>query len=81
MRALWSDRPNCSHNVSQKVKRIRHVSENYYCDSELLRRSVFSTAGSFGQARKFPNVPRGGPKIKKTRDSQRALRLKKFNPD
>ena len=23
MRALWSDRPNCSHNVSQKVKRIR----------------------------------------------------------
>ena len=27
MRALWSDRPNCSHNVSQKVKRIRHISE------------------------------------------------------
>ena len=27
MRALWSDRPNCSHNVSQKVKRIRHLSE------------------------------------------------------
>ena len=27
MRALWSDRPNCSHNVSQKVKRIRRVSE------------------------------------------------------
>ena len=25
MRALWSDRPNCSHNVSQKVKRIRHL--------------------------------------------------------
>ena len=22
MRALWSDRPNCSHSVSQKVKRI-----------------------------------------------------------
>ena len=27
MRALWSDRPNCSHNVSQKVKRIRRLSE------------------------------------------------------
>ena len=27
MRAIWSDRPNCSHNVSQKVKRIRRVSE------------------------------------------------------
>ena len=24
---LWSDRPNCSHNVSQKVKRIRRISE------------------------------------------------------
>ena len=27
MRALWSDRPNCSHSVSQKVKRIRRFSE------------------------------------------------------
>ena len=27
MRALWSDRPNCSHNVSQKVKRIGRFSE------------------------------------------------------
>ena len=27
MRALWSDRQNCSHNVSQNVKRIRHFSE------------------------------------------------------
>ena len=27
MRALWSERQNCSHNMSQKVKRIRHVSE------------------------------------------------------
>ena len=27
MRALWSDRPNCSHNVSQKVKRSRRFSE------------------------------------------------------
>ena len=31
MRALWSDRPNCSHNVSQKVKRIRRLSELWYC--------------------------------------------------
>ena len=27
MRALWSDRQNCSHNVSQKVKSIKRVSE------------------------------------------------------
>ena len=27
MRALWLDRPNCSHNVSQKVKRIRRLSD------------------------------------------------------
>ena len=29
MRALWSDRQNCSHNVSQKVKRIRRVSDKH----------------------------------------------------
>ena len=51
MRALWSDRPNCSHNVSQKVKRIRCLSENYDGNSELLHRSIFSTAGSFGPLR------------------------------
>ena len=27
MRALWSDRQNCFHNVSQKVKRICRFSE------------------------------------------------------
>ena len=27
MRAFWSDRPNCSQNVSQKVKRIRRFSD------------------------------------------------------
>ena len=27
MRALWSDRQTCSHNVSQKVKRIRRLSD------------------------------------------------------
>ena len=27
MRALWLDRQNCSHNVSQKFKRIKRVSE------------------------------------------------------
>ena len=27
MRALWSDKPHCSHNLSQKVKRIRRFSE------------------------------------------------------
>ena len=28
MRALWSDRQNCSHNVSQNVKCIRGLSED-----------------------------------------------------
>ena len=28
MRALWSDRPKCSHNVSQKAKCIRRPSEH-----------------------------------------------------
>ena len=27
MRALWSDRQNCSHNMSQKFRRIKHFSE------------------------------------------------------
>ena len=26
MRALWSDRQHCSHNVSQKVRRIKRLS-------------------------------------------------------
>ena len=30
MRALWSDRENCSHNVSQKVKRIKRSSEKCF---------------------------------------------------
>ena len=29
MRALWSDRPKCSHNVTQKVKRISCLSESW----------------------------------------------------
>ena len=28
MRALWSDRQICSHNLSQQVKRIKHITEN-----------------------------------------------------
>ena len=32
MRALWSDRQNCSHNVSQKVKRIRRLSHIFGCN-------------------------------------------------
>ena len=28
MRALWPERQNCSHNVSQKVKRIRSFSDS-----------------------------------------------------
>ena len=29
MRALWSDKQNCSHNMSQKFKRIRRVSDRH----------------------------------------------------
>ena len=29
MRALWSNRQNCSHNVSQNLKRISRLSEHY----------------------------------------------------
>ena len=32
MRALWSDRQNCSNNASQKVKRIRRVSDQLPCN-------------------------------------------------
>ena len=35
MRALWSDRSNCSHNVSQKVKRIRRLSEQTTWDKQV----------------------------------------------
>ena len=31
MRVLWSDRQNCSHNASQKVKRIRRFSDVCVC--------------------------------------------------
>ena len=34
MRALWSDRQNRSHNVSQKVKRIRCLSEFWQTRAE-----------------------------------------------
>ena len=27
MRELWSERQNCSHDVSQKVKRVRRLSD------------------------------------------------------
>ena len=55
MRALWSDRQNCSHNVSQKVKRIMRFSD--YVPSVLPGKQAPwlghtpSTAGTF--RRKF----------------------------
>ena len=39
MRALWSDRQICSHNVSQKLKRIRRLSEFEEKTSAILRGS------------------------------------------
>ena len=40
MRAHWSDRPNCSHNVSQKVRRIRRVSDGSPFLQNTLMRSL-----------------------------------------
>ena len=57
MRALWSDRPNCSHNVSQKVKRIRCFShlerahEVFFADIvALAQHGVAQAQTSFAQA-------------------------------
>ena len=47
MRALWSDRPNCSHNVSQKVKRIRRFSE--VCTKKPLTRVSKPVPGVHGK--------------------------------
>ena len=33
MRALWSSTQNCSHNMSQKLKRIRHFSSLFWWES------------------------------------------------
>ena len=65
MRALWSERPNCSHNVSQKVKRIRRLSEKgvlapflepqaLHAPGEELTSSDGNTNGMF---RRFPMEP------------------------
>ena len=43
MRALWSDRKNCSHNVSQKVKSIKRLSEQ---GLSVLRSSLKSVTDS-----------------------------------
>ena len=40
MRALWSDRQNCSHNVSQKVKRIRRFSEEPFLEAYVVLRPL-----------------------------------------
>ena len=51
MRALWSDRQICSHNMSQKVKRIKRVSDKN-SQSQSLR---FQIANSKSQL--SPQVP------------------------
>ena len=56
MRALWSDRPNCSHSVSQKVKRIKRFSDFGNVKSHLL-----FTCGVTLQARGLGG-PRGLPR-------------------
>ena len=52
MRALWSDRPNCSHNVSQKVKRIRRFSD-YFRRGNSLKKKVKRL---FPQAKLRPKI-------------------------
>ena len=55
MRALWSDRPNCSHNVSQKVKRIRRVSDS-------------KGGGRIEEGGRIKFLPRGASKLRQRRD-------------
>ena len=43
MRALWSDRQNRSHNVSQKVKRIRRFSEMFVLFVDLAEPHLWHT--------------------------------------
>ena len=45
MRALWSDRQNCSHNVSQKLKRFRRFSDKTPFGS-MAQRNLFSETES-----------------------------------
>ena len=48
MRAVWSDRPNCSHNVSQKVKRIGRFSDSIGFPCIFQRKSGFAKLGVLG---------------------------------
>ena len=51
MRALWSDRQNCSHNVSQKVKRIRSFSDFSRDPFAGLKNTFFLKAFNFGASK------------------------------
>ena len=54
MRALWSDRQDCSHNVSQKVKRIRRLCA-VSCD--FLRKAALPKCSVFQEPRDFNRRP------------------------
>ena len=57
MRALWSDRPYCSHNVSQKVKRIRRLSEQRECPTNTAKNDTPKV--TLGLARNFTLLGHG----------------------
>ena len=59
MRALWSDRHNCSHNVSQKVKRIRSSSDNS-CKMATISRHLSPPISRWGKNGFIWGFPKGG---------------------
>ena len=71
MRALWSDRPNCSHNVSQKVKRIRRVSEQSLSRTLRVMGVRAKSRGRPHQKVCFPAAPVMGEKFLDPRASGR----------
>ena len=91
MRALWSDRPNCSHNVSQKVKRISRLPKgpfrtkntttvvkivNYYAVVFLLRPPNLLRRGPFFEREKCLQFPGKWCPHKALRNSKSARRTK-----
>ena len=53
MRALWSSKQNCSHNVAQKLKRIRRFSDQEIL-SAILERNMFLSKTCYLQAVQQP---------------------------
>ena len=73
MRALWLDRPNCSHNVSRIVKCIRRISELLQGGPGTEPEPETGTVGTFFPETKSGTGTAGTVKIFRT-ETQRALR-------